>query len=109
MQHRGEIIKEAIYKSGYPITALAKQLGKSRRWMYLMFENNTISLDLVMQIGKIIHYDFTSEIKEFSLSPTTLNELSTTYKNEEPSSEYWKNKYLKLLEDYSELLKAKKE
>ena len=49
------------------------------------------------------------EIKEFSLSPTTLNEISSAYKNEEPSSEYWKNKYLKLLEDYSELLKAKKE
>jgi hypothetical protein len=109
MQHREEIIKEAVYKSGYPITALAKRLGKSRRWMYLMFENNTISLDLVLQIGKIIHYDFTPKIKEFSLSPTTLNELSTAYKNEEPSSEYWKNKYLKLLEDYSELLKATKE
>jgi len=109
MQHRGEIIKEAVYKSGYPITALAKRLGKSRRWMYLMFENNNVSLDLVLQIGKINYYEFKTEIKEFSLSPTALNELSTAYKNEEPSAEYWKNKYLKLLEDYSELLKATKE
>ena len=109
MQHRGEIIKEAVYKSGYPITELAKRLGKSRRWMYLMFENNNVSLELVLQIGKIIHHDFTPEIKEFSQTPMALNELSTAYKNEESSAEYWKNKYLKLLEEYTELLKAKKE
>lgn len=52
MQHRGEILKEAIYKSGIPITELVKRLGKSRRWMYLMYNNSTVSLDLVLQIGK---------------------------------------------------------
>ncbi len=52
MQHRGEIIKIAVYKSGFSISELAKRLGKSRRWMYLMFENNTVSLDIVLQIGK---------------------------------------------------------
>ncbi len=52
MQHRGKILKEAIYKSGIPITELAKRLGKSRRWMYLMYNNSTVSLDLVLQIGK---------------------------------------------------------
>ena len=109
MQHRGEIIKGAVYKSGYPITELAKRLGKSRRWMYLMFENNNVSLDIVLQVGKIIHHDFTQEIKEFTPSQIALNEPPTAYKNEESSAEYWKNKYLKLLEDYSELLKAKKE
>lgn len=109
MQHRGEIIKNAVYKSGFPITELAKKLGKSRRWMYLMFENNMVSLDIVLQIGKIIHYDFMQEIKEFNPSLMALNEPPTVYKNEEISTEYWKNKYLKLLEDYSELLKSKKE
>ena len=53
MQHRGEIIKEAVYKSGYPITELAKRMGKSRRWVYLLFENNTVSIDIMLQIGKI--------------------------------------------------------
>jgi predicted transcriptional regulator len=106
MQHRGEIIKEAVYKSGYPITELAKRLGKSRRWMYLMFENNNVSLDVVLQIGKIIHYDFTVEIKEFTPSQIAFNEPPTDYKREESSPEYWKNKYLKLLEEYNDLLKA---
>ncbi|MGG7036821.1 MAG: hypothetical protein ACI7YS_16755 [Flavobacterium sp.] len=107
MQHRGEIIKEAVYRSGFPITELAKRLGKSRRWMYLMFENSNVSLDLVLQIGKIIHYDFTSEIKEFSPYQNAINEPPTDYQKEESNAEYWKNKYLKLLEEYNELLKRK--
>ncbi len=106
MQHRGEIIKEAVYKSGYPITELAKRLGKSRRWMYLMFENNNVSLDIVLQIGKIIHYDFAQEIKEFSPTLTSSGEPFTDFKKEESNAEYWKNKYLRLLEEYNELLKA---
>ena len=63
MQHRGKILKEAIYKSGIPITELAKRLGKSRMWMYLMYNNSTVSLDLVLQIGKLIHHDFSDSIK----------------------------------------------
>ena len=106
MQHRGEIVKIAVYKSGYPITELAKRLGKSRRWMYLMFENNNVSLDIVLQIGKIIHYDFAHEIIEFNPSKASLNDTFMDFKKED-TAEYWKNKYLELLEDYSALLKEK--
>ena len=82
MQHRGEIIKIAVYKSGFSISELAKRLGKSRRWMYLMFENNTVSLDIVLQIGKIIHHDFSDTIKELSTS-LKVNESPTAYEKEE--------------------------
>jgi len=109
MQHRGEIIKEAVYKSGVPITELAKRMGKSRRWVYQMFENSNVSLDVILQIGKIIHYDFTEEIKEFSPSQKAMSNFSASYEKEELNAEYWKNKYLKLLEEYNELLKRKNE
>ena len=107
MQHRGEILKEAIYKSGVPITELAKRMGKSRRWMYLMFDNSNVSLDIVLQIGKLIHHDFSKEIKEFSPTKKAVNEPPTVYEKEESNTEYWKNKYLNLLEEYNELLKKK--
>lgn len=102
MQHRGEIIKEAVYKSGFPITELAKRMGKSRRWVYLLFENPTVSIDTVLQIGTILHYDFSDEIE--TLKPHVLNDTALSYSKEEA---YWKNKYLKLLEEYNELLKKK--
>jgi transcriptional regulator with XRE-family HTH domain len=104
MQHRGEIIKDAVYKSGFPITELAKRLGKSRRWVYLLFENRAVSLDLILQIGHIIHVDFSQAIKEFS-PLTTSQEPGTVYRLEEHEASYWKNKYLNLLEEYNSLLK----
>ena len=107
MQHRGEIVKEAIYKSGVPITQLAKRLGKSRRWMYLMFENSNVSLDVILEIEKIIHYDFSEEIKEFSPVQKMVSNLPSAFQTDEHNAEYWKNKYLKLLEEYNELLKLK--
>jgi transcriptional regulator with XRE-family HTH domain len=102
MQHRGEIIKEAVYKSGFPITELAKRMGKSRRWVYLLFENPTVSIDMILQIGNILHYDFSDEIE--TLKPHVLNDTPLSYSKEEA---YWKNKYLKLLEEYNELLEEK--
>ena len=96
MQHRGEIIKIAVYKSGFPITNLAKRLNKSRRWVYLMFEKKEISLDLILQIGNIIHFDFTQEIN-------ALNALRNNKHVDYENSIYWENKYLELFKNYKSL------
>ncbi len=106
MQHRGEIIKEAVYKSGLSITELAKRIGKSRRWVYLMFENNSVSLDVILQIGTIIHHNFTKEIEEFEPIKKAFDK-SNKSENDDFSVENWKNKYLQLLEEYNVLLKEK--
>jgi predicted transcriptional regulator len=105
MEHRGEIIRSAVYKSGYSITDIAKRLGKSRRWMYLMFENSNVPLDSVIKIGKIIHYDFSEEIKEFGVAFNSMNEPQSIYSKENLTTDYWKDKYLVLLEEYNTLLK----
>ncbi|WP_343635816.1 hypothetical protein [Fluviicola sp.] len=108
MQHRGEIVERAIRQSGYPISAIAKKLGRSRRWMYLMFDNTQIDLETVMAIGNIIHHDFSDEIKELgSINNHSFEDPENPYNNQ--TKEYWKNKYLKLLEDYNELLKRTNE
>ena len=107
MQHRGEIIRKAVYNSGLTITEIAKSIGKSRKWMYLMFENSNVSLDLVLKIGKIIRYDFTADFKELSTSARIKSESFVATEENETNAEYWKNKYLKLLEEYNELLKKR--
>jgi predicted transcriptional regulator len=106
MQHRGEIVKKAVHQSGYSITKLAIKLGKSRRWMYQMFDNSSVSLDLVLQIGEIIHYDFSDEIREFKKS-VLIESRETNYISPENTVEFWKDKYLKLLEEYNALLLSK--
>ena len=108
MQHRGEIVERAIRQSGYPISAIAKKIGKSRRWMYLMFDNTQVDIETILTIGNIIHHDFSDEIKELnSINPNSVGDPENPYNNQ--SKEYWKNKYLKLLEDYNELLKKSNE
>lgn len=104
MQHRGEIVERAIRKSGYPITQIARRLGKSRRWMYLMFDNSQVDLESIIKIGRIIHHDFSDEIKELSvINPEAFSEPESKYNKQ--NKDYWKNKYLKLLESYNALLK----
>ncbi|MFT5778363.1 MAG: putative transcriptional regulator [Crocinitomicaceae bacterium] len=113
MQHKGEIIEKRIRESGYSITKLAIKLGKSRRWMYLLFEKTTIPLDLILEIGKIIHHDFTDEIKELKtykqkMVDQLLHEPPKRFDSDKEEAEYWKDKYLNALEKYNDLLLSAK-
>ncbi|MEX1191131.1 MAG: hypothetical protein WED10_07440 [Brumimicrobium sp.] len=111
MKHRGEIIEAAVRQSGISISELARRIGKSRRHLYNIFEHPQVSIDVVLQIGKAIHYDFGKDIPEIKPSSETNrthvyeNDESVAYQNK--SIEYWKNKYLLLLEKYNELLEKK--
>ncbi len=109
MQHKGEIIEKAVRESGYSITRLAKRMGKSRRWMYQVFGNRIVPVDYILAIGKIIHHDFTEEIKELKIYKTSItkqmtSDLAQSFGNDKEEVEYWKNKYLAVLEKYNDLL-----
>lgn len=102
MEHRGEIIEKAIRNSGIPLTSIARKIGKSRQWLYLLFQNPSVSLNVVVQIGKIIYYDFSAEIKELAKGNVNFKELNETLSQEEQT---WKEKYYQLMEEHLELLK----
>lgn len=105
MQHKGQILEKAVRESGIPLTKITKRINKSRRWIYNAFENPNLSIDYIIEIGEIIHYDFSDaliELKKFNSSSLKKAGLL----NEE-YPEYWKNKYLDLLEKYNEILEKK--
>jgi ABC-type dipeptide/oligopeptide/nickel transport system ATPase component len=102
MEHRGEIIEKAIRNSGIPLTSIARKVGKSRQWVYLLFQNPNVSLNVVIQIGKIIYHDFSGEIKGLSAETSHLNDPFGQKFNEEQS---WKEKYFLLMEEHLKLLK----
>lgn len=102
MNHRGEIIEKAIRESNIPISRIAQKLKKSRQFIYNIFDTPNVPLDLVIEIGKIINYDFSKKIDFLNTKPP--KEIK---KPEEQTIEYWKNKYIKLLENYNELLLGK--
>ncbi len=103
VQHIGEIIEKAVRESAIPINTITKRLGKSRRWMYHVFANYNTPIDTVLKIGKVIHYDFSEDIKELSKFKT--NDTDEAHNH---SAEYWKDKYLQLLEKYNALLESTK-
>jgi predicted transcriptional regulator len=78
--HRDEIIKKAIYNSGISVTVLAYKLGKSRRWVYQMFNKCNVLLDMVIKIGYLIYHDFSIEIDELKIIIDN-NNISENNKN----------------------------
>jgi predicted transcriptional regulator len=111
MIHRGEIIEQAVRESGMSITKLAIRMGRSRRHIYNLFETVDVPLEVILEIGKIINHDFTYLLPASSVSYSEKISLSaqgveSTVVN---SSEidYWKNKYLDLLEKYNKILESR--
>ena len=72
--------------------------------MYLMFDNSQVDIESIISIGKIIHHDFSNEIRELN-AINTQSFVEPESKYNKQTKEYWKNKYLGLLESYNELLK----
>lgn len=98
MIHRGEIVEQAVRASGHKLSQLAIKMGKSRKWLYDAFENPALSLEYILDIGKIIHYDFSNEIPELR---RTYAQSDVSKRVEESS---WKDKYITLLEEHQKLL-----
>lgn len=112
MQHKGEIIEKAVRESGHSITKLAKKMGKSRRWVYQIFDSAVVPIDYIMEIGKIIHHDFSQDIKGIQLYGNISHmagvEESRFSGGSSEETEYWKAKYMSLLEKYNDMLSEKK-
>lgn len=110
MVHKGEIIEKAVRGSGISITELGKRIGKSRRHIYNIFNSTSVNWEMILKIGKAIHYDFTKDFKDLEKlhkykvkeNVSIAMEDTADYIND---SDYWKNKYLEILEDYNKLLK----
>lgn len=104
MIHRGEIVERVVRNSGIPLTRIVAKMNKSRRWIYNVFETSDLSLDLILEFGKILHYDFSQDIPQLVNGKSVVSDVSSTYDAE--NVDYWKNKYYLLLEEYNELLKV---
>jgi hypothetical protein len=104
MQHRGEIVEQAVRKSGLSLTKLATRIGKSRKWLYDSFQNPNLSIEYIVAIGKIIYHDFSMDIVELkNLALIHQPIVQESLENEQ----FWKNKYIELLEKHNRLLEKK--
>ena len=98
VEHRGEILEKAIREKGYSITKLAERIGKSRQYIYNLFARPDINPDTMLEIGKIINYDFKPELHIFKAK-----EPRSKYRKMDEEMQHWKSKYLELLEENKKL------
>ena len=67
MKHKGQIVEKIVRRSGYSITKLAKKLQISRNTLYNRFANPNLGYSFIMDVGSIIHYDFTIDFPEIKV------------------------------------------
>ena len=61
MPHQGEILQEAIKRSGISITRIVEELGITRPTIYRKFKEETLEANFVKSIGQIIGHDFAED------------------------------------------------
>jgi lambda repressor-like predicted transcriptional regulator len=109
--HRGQIIEMVIRREGYSISELARLAKVNRRSIYYWFNQQYLKTEIIYQIGIYIKHDFSIEFPHI-FKPEDFKQLNTfgsisIVKNssqERLDSEYWKDKYLDILEKYNQLL-----
>ena len=108
--HRGEVLQLAVRKHKLKITQVVKKLGISRGTFYNHIEDPNLPLEVLEKYGKALGYDFTTDLPE--MSKYTFEEPSEVY-GQQPSTieeaikqrDYWKDKYIALLEEHHRLTK----
>lgn len=103
--HRGKILQVAVNASGINKTLVARKAGYKRVTYYTHIRQKELSLEILEKYAKALGHDFSNEIPE--MQSLTISAPETIYLSKPKNLpealdhiEYWKNKYLLLLEKY---------
>ena len=99
--HEGKKIENAIRSSGLSITIVAQRLGITRRTLYNYFELESIDPRLINKIEKIIHIRVSNDDHDKN------GNTPAPFLSQPESAEYWRDKYIDLLEKYTQMLEEK--
>ena len=107
LQNKGKIVENAVRRSGYALTKISEKLGISRNTLYNKFANNNLNYDFIIEIGKVIHYDFSVDFPELKEKNTRVNEkkiIIVDKDNDTLKLLRLEKKYSTLLEGYNKLV-----
>jgi AcrR family transcriptional regulator len=101
----GQLLERVVRRKGLNISELAAALGITRRTLYNWFKLEVIDEVTMNRISSVIVYDLVSDTSK----PTIVIEVvdaTPKQNNAEKDAAYWQDRYIDLLERYSELLAA---
>jgi DNA-binding transcriptional ArsR family regulator len=99
----GKLLEQVVRRKELNITELSRAIGVQRRTLYNWFSKPELSVLTLERISKVIVYDFGLPQAFPAIVKPSLVDVAEdflTVKNEE----YWKDKYIDLLERYSTVL-----
>jgi hypothetical protein len=106
--HYGQIIERTIRRKGYSISEVARFVKVNRRSVYYWFEQQYLKKDIIYQIGLCLKHDFSVEFphlfKSEDFEQNRADKSPADLAGEQQIQDYWKNKYLEVLEKYNDLL-----
>lgn len=106
--HAGAIVEKAVRRSGISIAELARRINVNRRSLYNWFDQEILGVETICKIGYVISYDFSTDFPDLQLAEKyqQLRAMSGQAEtaNTQEAINYWKNKYIHILEKYNELL-----
>lgn len=104
-KHKGEIVENIVRKSGFSLKKLAERMKISRNTLYNRFRDPELGYEFIVDVGRIIHYNFSIDFPELDNEVNELGEPWIQY-GDKDAVELLKRekKYTALLERYNQLL-----
>jgi lambda repressor-like predicted transcriptional regulator len=104
-KHRGEIVEDAVRKSGFSLKKLSERLGISRNTLYNRFKEPELRYEFIIAVGNVIHYNFELDFAELRTDANEISEGPISYiERDAVELLKLKKKYTDLLERYNKLL-----
>lgn len=89
--HIGSKIKNTVIKKGMTVSEFGRRINKSRENVYSIFKRKSIDTALLLNISKVLEYDFfqyyttlTDEIKKLQSENETLKEMIKLLQSKQP-------------------------
>ena len=108
--HRGEVLQNAVRNSDLSITPVTKRAGYSRGSYYHHISLPDLPYEIIDKYGKAIGHDFTEDFPEMIRS-MNIAEPQVPYTSPaqlKRALEECREKYMRLLEKYNELLEERR-
>ena len=104
-KHRGELVEDAVRRSGFSLKKLSERLRISRNTLYNRFKEPDLSYEFIIAVGNIIHYNFELDFPELKEMDNGVGESPIGYIDRDAVELVrLEKKYMALLERYNKLL-----
>jgi len=106
---RGKILEKVVQDMGISIAEVARKTNYERTTVYRHFAKSDLDYSIILKYAKALKYDFSVQFPELldftSQYDAPLSDYkATTVADALKERDYWKDKYVALLERHNELL-----